>query len=144
MFYAQLDEDICVAVTQAAAEIQVPNLIALDSYDASVLGKRYNADTGDFEDAPQPAPTPTTVLTKLQFRNRFTLSEKAAIEFAALDDPSAPTAQRQQSAMLRAVLADHAAAEHIDLADQSTIDGVHLLVQAGLLTAERGQEVLTP
>ena len=89
-------------------------------------------------------PPPDTRLTRLQFRNRFTLTEKASIEFAALDDPTAPTAQRQQAAMLRAVLADQAAAEFIDLADATTIEGVQLLVQAGLLTEERGAEVLAP
>lgn len=96
------------------------------------------------EPAPEPAPASSTRLTRLQFRNRFTLAEKAAIEFAALDDPSAPTAQRQQAAMLRACLADQAAAEFIDLLDATTIDGVQLLVQAGLLTEERGAEVLIP
>ena len=43
-----------------------------------------------------------------------------------------------------AVLADQAAAEFIDLADATTIEGVQLLVQAGLLTEERGAEVLAP
>ena len=95
----------------------------------------------------QPAPTPPPVqtrLTVLQFRQRFTLVEKAAIEFAAIDNPAAPIEQRQQAAMLRAVLADQAAAEFIDLADATTIEGVQLLVQAGLLTEERGAEVLAP
>ena len=94
-------------------------------------------------EATEPAPQ-ATQLTRLQFRNRFTLAEKAAIEFAALDDPTAPTPQRQQAAMLRACLADQAAAEFIDLLDPAIIDGVQLLVQAGLLTEERGLEVLTP
>ena len=85
-----------------------------------------------------------TRLTVLQFRQRFTLQEKAAIEFAAIDDPTAPAQQRQQSAMLRAVLADQAAAEFIDLADPGTVESVQLLVQAGLLTEPRGAEVLTP
>lgn len=85
-----------------------------------------------------------TRLTVLQFRQRFTLQEKAAIEFAAIDDPTAPAQQRQQSAMLRAVLADQAAAEFIDLADASTVEGVQLLVQADLLTEQRGAEVLAP
>lgn len=85
-----------------------------------------------------------TRLTVLQFRQRFTLQEKAAIEFAAIDDPTAPAQQRQQAAMLRAVLADQAAAEFIDLADASTVEGVQLLVQADLLTEQRGAEVLAP
>lgn len=91
-----------------------------------------------------PAPAQSTRLTVLQFRQRFTLQEKAAIELAAIDTPAAALEQRQQSAALRAVLADQAAAEFIDLGDASTIDGVQLLVQAGLLTEPRGAEVLTP
>ena len=73
---------------------------------------------------------------------RFTQHEKAAIEFAALDNPAAPIEERQQAALLRASLADQAAAQFIDLADPSTIAGVQLLVQAGLLSEERGQQVL--
>ena len=60
-FYAQLNqESIVVAVTQTSDEIDNPLMIAMDSYDTSVLGKRYNADTGDFEDVePEPTPEPT-------------------------------------------------------------------------------------
>ena len=83
-------------------------------------------------------------LTVLQFRQRFTIAEKAAIELAAIDNPAAVLEQRQQAAMLRAVLADQAAAAFIDLAAASTIEGVQLLVQAGLLTEPRGAEILAP
>lgn len=92
----------------------------------------------------EPSAPAETRLTVLQFRQRFTLAEKAAIELAAIDTPADAIEQRQQAAMLRAVLADQAAAEFIDLADPSTIEGVQLLVQAGLLTEPRGAEVLTP
>ena len=95
---------------------------------------------------PQAAPAeptqPPGPLSVLDFRRRFTLHEKAAIEFAALDNPAAPIEERQQAALLRACLADQAAAQFIDLADPSTIEGVQLLVQAGLLSEERGQQVL--
>lgn len=91
-----------------------------------------------------PAPSENTRLTVLQFRQRFTLQEKAAIDLAAIDNPAAVLEQRQQAAMLRAVLADQAAAEFIDLADASTIEGVQMLVQAGLLTEPRAAEVLAP
>ena len=91
-----------------------------------------------------PAPAENTRLTVLQFRQRFTLAEKAAIELAAIDTPAAAIEQRQQAAMLRTVLADQAAAAFIDLADPGTVEGVQLLVQAGLLTEPRGAEVLTP
>lgn len=59
-FYAQLNqESIVVAVTQTSSEIDEENLVELESYDTSVLGKRYNPDTGDFEDVePEPIPVP--------------------------------------------------------------------------------------
>ena len=92
--------------------------------------------------APAEPTQPPGPLSVLDFRRRFTLHEKAAIEFAALDNPAAPIEERQQAALLRACLADQAAAQFIDLADPSTIAGVQLLVQAGLLSEERGQQVL--
>ena len=61
MYYAQINDDsIVISVTQANGEIDNPSMIAMNSYDTSVLGKRYNADTGDFEDV-EPAPNPAPV-----------------------------------------------------------------------------------
>ena len=51
--------------------------------------------------------------------------------------------QRLIAASLRAMLADQAMAEFIDLSDETTIAGVQYLAQVGLLTEERAQEVLT-
>ena len=85
----------------------------------------------------------STKLTKLEFRSRFTLQEKAAIDLASLDNPQASMEQRMIAASLRAMLADQAMAEFIDLSDESTITGVQYLAQVGLLTEKRAQEVLT-
>lgn len=85
----------------------------------------------------------STKLTKLEFRNRFTLQEKAAIDLASLDNPQASMEQRLIAASLRAMLADQAMAEFIDLSDETTIAGVQYLAQVGLLTEKRAQEVLT-
>lgn len=85
----------------------------------------------------------STKLTKLEFRSRFTLQEKAAIELASLDNPQASMEQRLIAASLRAMLADQAMAEFIDLSDETTIAGVQYLAQVGLLTEKRAQEVLT-
>lgn len=85
----------------------------------------------------------STKLTKLEFRNRFTLQEKAAIDIASLDNPQASMEQRLIAASLRAMLADQAMAEFIDLSDETTITGVQYLAQVGLLTEKRAQEVLT-
>ena len=85
---------------------------------------------------------PDTRITRLAFRNRFTRAEKVALELAALDDPTAPMAQRQQAAALRATLADTAAATFIDLIHAETRAGVQMLETAGLLAAGRALEIL--
>lgn len=81
-------------------------------------------------------------ITKLAFRNRFTKAEKAGIEFAALDDPTAPIAQRQQAAALRADLKDQEQATFIDLDDEDTRTGVITLEAVGLIAAGRAVEIL--
>ena len=56
-YYAQLnDAEIVVAVTQVTGEIEDVNMIALETYDTSVIGKRYNRDTQEFEEVPAPEP----------------------------------------------------------------------------------------
>lgn len=94
---------------------------------------------------PAQAPANPAVLrriTKLAFRNRFTKAEKAGIEFAALDDPTAPIAQRQQAAALRADLKDQEQATYIDLDDEDTRAGVQTLEAVGLIAAGRAVEIL--
>ena len=85
---------------------------------------------------------PDTRVTRLAFRNRFTQSEKVALELAALDDPTAPMAQRQQAAAIRVHLADVAVSTFIDLAAQDTRAGVLALEAGGLLTEGRVLEIL--
>ena len=58
---------------------------------------------GDYTLLPDDAPVmPQRVLSKLGFRNRFTAAEKAAIEFAAIDDPAAALPARMGAAAMRA------------------------------------------
>lgn len=94
------------------------------------------------EMAARAALVPRRWVAKLAFRSRFTAAERAAIEFAALDDPSAAIEVRQQSAMLRALLADVSVAEFIDLDDADTRAGVQMLESVGLLTEGRAAEIL--
>jgi hypothetical protein len=81
-------------------------------------------------------------VTKLAFRNRFTLAEKAALEIAQLDDPGAPMSQRAQAASLRANQADVAAATFIDLERPDTRSGVQALEAAGLIATGRAMQIL--
>ena len=85
---------------------------------------------------------PDTRITQLAFRNRFTSAEKMALEMAALDDPTAPMAQRQQAAAIRVHLADVAASTFVDLGHADTRAGVQALEAGGLLTEGRVLEIL--
>lgn len=85
---------------------------------------------------------PARHITRLAFRNRFAQAEKVALEIAALDNPAASMPQRQQSAALRATLADTAAATYIDLSRPDTRGGVQMLESAGLLAEGRALEIL--
>jgi predicted glycosyl hydrolase (DUF1957 family) len=54
-YYAQINEQsICFAVTQTSGQISQPNMIAITSYDISLLGKTWS--NGVWLD-PEPPPT---------------------------------------------------------------------------------------
>ena len=92
--------------------------------------------------APTPAQYSDSSITRLAFRNRFTTAEKVALEIAGLDNPAADMPARQQAAMLRAYLADVAAATWIDLQHPDTRTGVLQLEVLGLLSGGRALEIL--
>lgn len=86
--------------------------------------------------------TPTSRITRLAFRNRFSQAEKVALELASQHDPAASMPAKQTAAALRAYLADVAAATFIDLARADTRAGVQYLETATLLGAGRALEIL--
>lgn len=54
-YYAQIDENnICIGVSQLSGEVNVPNMISVDSLDGRLMGKRYH--NGGWEDIPQAEP----------------------------------------------------------------------------------------
>ena len=75
--------------------------------------------------------TGPTILTKLQFENRFTFDELVAIETASETNPGIRVLQKKQ-----------AKADFIDLTDENTILGVMFLNSVNLLTQERMTEIL--
>lgn len=91
---------------------------------------------------PAPPPPAPVRITKLAFRNRFTGNEKAAIEFAAADNPAASQQARLMAAALRAQLADQRDAAFIDLQRPDTRAGVQALEQMGLLATGRAAVIL--
>lgn len=93
-------------------------------------------------DDPPPPPPSFVKITKLAFRNRFTQTEKVAVEIAALDVPTASLQARSMAAALRASQQDVQVAEHIDLMRVDTRAGVLQLEAAGLLAAGRAAVIL--
>ncbi len=91
------------------------------------------------ESVTQPAMRP---ITKFAFRMRFTPQERAAVEFAAVDNPAATTQQRQLAAGLRAQLRDFELAEQIQLDHPELMGAVRGLETYGLLARGRANEVL--
>ena len=56
--YAELNENnICKAVSQLSGKVDKPTMIPLDSYNTSLLGKRY--DNGKWYEVEQPEPEHT-------------------------------------------------------------------------------------
>lgn len=130
MYYAQINQErIAYAVTEAAGQIDAPNMIALESFDTSVIGKRHT-EQGAWEDVPAPEPS-ATVWTVLAFRSRFTEAEKRAIYSA-----------RANSIDIQIWLDDLAAAEDVRSDDPRMIAGVQGLEAAGLLAPGRAAEIM--
>lgn len=131
MYYAQINQDrIAYAVTEAASQIDAADMIAMESFDTSVIGKRYT-EQGDWEAVASPGPS-ATVWTVLAFRSRFTEAEKRAIYSA-----------RANSIDIQIWLDDLAAAEDVRSDDPRMIAGVQGLEAAGLLAAGRAAEIMS-
>lgn len=141
-FYAKLNElNIAVAVAQSNVELHDDSLVRLQSYDPTVLGKRWTGT--HWESIPQPeAPQPRHI-TKRAWRARFTKAERVAIEWASVDRADATLQERQMAAALRSDLKDQEQAVYIDLDDPDVADGLQQLVAFGLIAPHRPGEILS-
>ncbi len=92
--------------------------------------------------APPPAEPPSTVISYAEFEARFTPGEfDAATDFVFETDPATgkPARRALIQALQRAV-----ARNSVDLASPRTAAFLDALVAAGILTAARKTEILTP
>lgn len=77
--YAQITENnICIAVSQLSGLVDLPNMIKLNSYDLSILGKKYN--NGVWEEVPQPESKPEPTINTLA-ENQLTIMEAMAEQY---------------------------------------------------------------
>ena len=89
---------------------------------------------------PPAAPAPR-YLSKRAFRARFTKPERSAVEWAAVDKPEAPPAERLLSAQLRADLKDLEQADFVDLDDPDVLEGLQALEAIGILAVGRADAI---
>lgn len=78
------------------------------------------------------------VLTRLEFRRRFTLAERVAVD----DAPNNPALPAQARAAARTLLTDLSLAEEIDLNDPDVAQGLQFFASLGLIAPERVAQIL--
>jgi hypothetical protein len=81
-------------------------------------------------------------ISPLALRRRFTLAERSAIEWAAVDRADTSEKQRKDAALLRACLKDQEQAGFIDLDDADVATGVRLIEELQLIAPGRASEIL--
>ena len=142
MRYALIQNGVVTNVIEADPD-HLPELPDTTLMPSKTAGIGWTYADGTFVEAPsaEPAP-PSPRITRLAFRNRFTQAEKVALELTALDNPSAPMAQRQQSAALRAHMKDLDAASWVDLTRPETVAALQMLEASGLIGEGRAAAIL--
>lgn len=141
--YAQIDPTtrVCVGILQTEAVIADDSMVPLDHFDRALLGQAHNRESGAWT-APQVTTAPAQRhLSKRAFRARFSKAERVAVEWAAVDKPEAPAAERMLAASLRADLKDQDQAAYIDLADPDVLGGLMALESVGILSSGRAQAI---
>ena len=133
MYYAQIDlRSVCIAISELSGINLHPNLIAIDRYDDTLLGKVW--DGTHFINPPVTIPDPLPPIRKithLAFMNRLTDEEMIIILTAA-----------KTNVPIELWLRKFDAAQEIDLDDPITISGLRGLELVGILSDGRVNAIL--
>ena len=135
-YYAHLNaESKVTSVTQHHEPLNSAEVVAITSFDADLIGQRWNPDAQAFEPAPPPAEPTERNVSRKAFLSRFTDAEAIDIDLASIG----PT---REAATVRRYLSKVNAAQHIDLAYNETRTGVQALEAGGLLQPGRALAIL--
>ena len=135
-YYAHLNaESKVTSVTQHHEPLNSAEVVAITSFDADLIGQRWNPDAQAFEPAPPPAEPTERNVSRKAFLSRFTDAEAIDIDLASMG-------ATREAATVRRYLSKVNAAQHIDLADNETRTGVQALEAAGLLQPGRALAIL--
>lgn len=78
MFYAQLnDKGICIGVSKLSEKVESENMIALDSYDTALCGKKYNK--GKWEGVPKEPLELEPILSSEELQAEILLNQQQII-----------------------------------------------------------------
>ena len=91
MFYAQINgNNKSIAVSYLPDAIDATDMIAIDVYDESLLGKHYNAELGIFESPPAPVRA-VVVITGISVDADYAERSQIAADYSALKLPVGAT-----------------------------------------------------
>lgn len=124
--YVILEDNTVIAISQVADEITHPNFVKIPEYDATLIGKIYDKQSGLFENPPA---VRIRKISKGAFRRRLTTAEKVAIKTST--DP-----------VVKVLEDDLLVTSFVDLDFQSLIDGIDYLIAINILTPARKAELL--
>ena len=135
-YYAHLNaESKVTSVTQHHEPLNSAEVVAITSFDADLIGQRWNPDAQAFEPGPPQAEPTERNVSRKAFLSRFTDAEAIEIDLASIG-------ATREAATVRRYLSKVNAAQHIDLADDETRTGVQALEAAGLLQPGRALVIL--
>ncbi len=89
MIYAQLNkENICIGISELSGEIEEDSMILLESYDISILGKKYNNENWEeikkeLPEETEPEPTNRDIMKRIE--NLETVTVQKAIDAYTLE-----------------------------------------------------------
>lgn len=90
MIYAQIHNGLCIGVSQLSSPVELPEMVAIDSYEEGLIGKVYDPGTGQFSD-PVQAPIPTVVITGIVVSPEHAGRAQIAPDFSTLKLPVGAT-----------------------------------------------------
>jgi hypothetical protein len=132
--YAIIRGDIVDGIAIADAPLETDgHWVCIDGL-AVKPGPNWTYDGANFSPPPPNPipPPPPNIITKLAMIDRFTEAEYEGVLTAAKTD-----------VQVQGWLDRFASANQVNLDDSRTVSGINLLVSKGLLTQQRGQEILT-
>lgn len=85
-YYAQIDDDsICMGVSQLSGVVDKPNMIELESYDTSLMGKMWTGTEWIENPNPPAPPEPSTEPTTQDIMDKLNDMSADQVSVATLD-----------------------------------------------------------